>query len=152
MTTPTVRIPASLAVSATVGAAPVPVPPPMPAVMKTMSLSSMHLEMLLRLSSALRLPTSGSLPAPWPWVSFSPICTVTSALETASACLSVLTAMNSTPFVPEATIRFTTLFPAPPTPTTLMVTTLSGPVSGTNAAISVSSKSFYQQFRKGCFM
>ena len=54
--------------------------------------------------------------------------------------------------VPEATIRFTTLFPAPPTPTTLMVTTFSGPVSGTNAAISVSSKSFYQQFRKGCFM
>ena len=36
VTTPTVRMPASRAMSAIVGAAPVPVPPPMPAVMKHM--------------------------------------------------------------------------------------------------------------------
>jgi hypothetical protein len=36
VTTATVRMPISLAISATTGAAPVPVPPPMPAVMKTM--------------------------------------------------------------------------------------------------------------------
>ena len=35
VTTPTVRMPASLDMRATTGAAPVPVPPPMPAVMKT---------------------------------------------------------------------------------------------------------------------
>ena len=64
VTTPTVRMPASRAMSAIVGAAPVPVPPPIPAVMKTMSAFSRLLAMLLRLSSALRLPTSGSLPAP----------------------------------------------------------------------------------------
>ena len=73
VTTPTVRQPASRAISATVGAAPVPVPPPMPAVMNTMSASSIALAMLLRLSSAERLPTSGSEPAPWPRVIFSPI-------------------------------------------------------------------------------
>ena len=97
VTTPTVSAPASWAISATVGAAPVPVPPPMPAVMNTMSASSRDLAMSLRLSSALRLPTSGSEPAPWPWVSFSPIWIFWSALETARACLSVLTEMNSTP-------------------------------------------------------
>ena len=85
--------------------------------------------MLLRLSSAERLPTSGSEPAPWPWVIFSPICSFWSALETARACLSVLMAMNSTPWVPAFTIRFTTLLPAPPTPTTFRVTTFSGPAS-----------------------
>ena len=74
-----------------------PVPPPMPAVMNTMSASSRDLAMSLRLSSALRLPTSGSEPAPWPCVSFSPIWIFWSALETASACLSVFTEMNSTP-------------------------------------------------------
>ena len=40
VTTPTVRMPASRAISATTGAAPVPVPPPMPAVMNTMSVVS----------------------------------------------------------------------------------------------------------------
>ena len=129
VTTPTVSAPASLAISATVGAAPVPVPPPMPAVMNTMSASSRDFAMSFRLSSALRLPTSGSEPAPWPWVSFSPIWIFWSALETARACLSVLTEMNSTPCVPDFTMRFTTLLPAPPTPTTFSVTTFSGPVS-----------------------
>ena len=129
VTTPTVRMPISLAMSATMGAAPVPVPPPIPAVMNTISVSSSTLEMALRLSSADLRPTSGSLPAPWPPVSFSPIWILTVALEMARACLSVFTTMNSTPLVPVLTIRLTTLFPPPPTPITLMVTTLSGPLS-----------------------
>ena len=37
VTTPTVRLPASLEMRATTGAEPLPVPPPMPAVMKTRS-------------------------------------------------------------------------------------------------------------------
>ncbi|OQA81905.1 MAG: hypothetical protein BWY29_01015 [Microgenomates group bacterium ADurb.Bin238] len=40
VTTATVRAPASLAIWAITGAAPVPVPPPMPAVINTMSLSN----------------------------------------------------------------------------------------------------------------
>ena len=39
VTTATVRLPRSLAISAMTGAAPDPVPPPMPAVMKIMSAS-----------------------------------------------------------------------------------------------------------------
>ena len=73
VTTPTVRIPASRAISATTGAAPVPVPPPMPAVMNTMSVFSSALAIWLRLSSAALRPTSGLEPAPLPPVSFSPI-------------------------------------------------------------------------------
>ena len=135
VTTPTVSTPASRAISATVGAAPVPVPPPMPAVIKTMSESSRDFAILLRLSSALRFPTSGSEPAPCPWVSFSPICIFWSALDTASACLSVLTEINSTPCVPDLTILLTTLLPAPPTPTTFIVTTFSGPTSALKSMI-----------------
>ena len=73
VTTPTVRISCSLAMSATIGAAPVPVPPPMPAVMNTMLAPSRALAIWVRLSSADLRPTSGSEPAPCPWVSFSPI-------------------------------------------------------------------------------
>ena len=35
--------------------------------------------------------------------------------------IGVFTAVNSTPLIPESTILFTALFPAPPTPITLMV-------------------------------
>ena len=73
VTTPTVRTPASRAISATTGAAPVPVPPPIPAVMNTMSVLSSALAIWLRLSSAALRPTSGLEPAPLPPVSFSPI-------------------------------------------------------------------------------
>ncbi len=37
-----------------------------------------------------------------------------------SACMSVLTATNSTCVMPASIIRFTALMPAPPTPTTLI--------------------------------
>ena len=43
VTTPTVRIPISLAILATIGAAPVPVPPPIPAVTNTISVPSSSL-------------------------------------------------------------------------------------------------------------
>ena len=42
-------------------------------------------------------------------------------LDFVNACLSVLTAIKSTPFIPASIILFTALFPAPPTPITLIV-------------------------------
>ena len=92
-----------------------------------MSAFSSASAMAARLSSAARLPISGSEPAPCPCVSFSPIWIFWAAPDTVSACLSVLTEMKSTSAVPEETIRLTTLLPAPPMPITLMVTTLSVP-------------------------
>ena len=122
-------MPISLAMSATMGAAPVPVPPPMPAVIKTMSVFSSTLEIWARLSSAALRPISGSAPAPRPPVSFSPSWTLKVAADSFKKGLSVLAAMKSTPCIPDLTMRLTTLLPPPPTPMTLMVTTLSGPVS-----------------------
>ena len=66
VTTPMVRAPRLLAISATTGAAPVPVPPPLPAVMKTMSAPWSASSISGRCSSAASRPTSGSLPAPEP--------------------------------------------------------------------------------------
>ena len=97
VTTPTVSIPISLAVLAMMGAAPVPVPPPIPAVTKIISAPSMMADISSRVSSAARCPTSGLAPAPSPLVSFSPICIFVSARHLFKACLSVLTAINSTP-------------------------------------------------------
>ena len=45
---------------------------------------------------------------------------LTGALLTTSACLSVFTATNSADVTPASIIRFTALFPPPPTPTTLI--------------------------------
>ena len=73
------------------------------------------------LSSAACAPISGLAPAPNPLVIFSPICILEGAFDSNKACLSVLTAINSTPFIPESTILFTALFPAPPIPITLIV-------------------------------
>ena len=120
VTTPTVRMPISLAHWATMGAAPVPVPPPIPAVMNTMSAPRRASWIRSRLSSAALRPISGSAPAPRPLVSLSPIWILLSPLFMARACLSVFTEMNSTPWSPYWTIRFTALQPAPPTPMTLI--------------------------------
>ena len=68
VTIATVRIPISLAISATTGAAPVPVPPPMPAVINTMSVSTSTSAIASRSSSAALRPTSGLAPAPNPLV------------------------------------------------------------------------------------
>ena len=86
VTMPTVRMPSSLATSATTGAAPVPVPPPIPAVMKAICAPLRAVAISSRLSSALRWPISGSAPAPRPFVSFAPSCTFCVALEANSAC------------------------------------------------------------------
>ena len=73
VTTPTVRIPCSLAILATTGAAPVPVPPPIPQVTKTISAPLTAFSRSSAFSSAAFSPISGCAPAPSPLVSFSPI-------------------------------------------------------------------------------
>ena len=73
VTTPTVNAPNSLAIPATIGAAPVPVPPPIPEVTNTMSAPSSASSILSLVSSAALRPTSGLAPAPRPLVNFSPI-------------------------------------------------------------------------------
>ena len=120
MTTPMVRAPRLLAISAITGAPPVPVPPPLPAVMKTMSAPLSTSSISSRWASAAAAPTSGSLPAPRPRVSSRPMSSFTSASLINSACASVLTAMNSTPLSPASIIRLTALTPPPPMPTTLI--------------------------------
>ncbi len=125
VTTPTVRIPCSLASFATTGAAPVPVPPPMPQVTNTMSAPLSDAVISSALSSAAFLPTSGFAPAPSPLVSFAPIWRSFGALQRCRACTSVFTPMNSTPLISSSTIRFTALFPAPPTPTTIILQAVS---------------------------
>ena len=125
VTTPTVRIPISFAIFATTGAAPVPVPPPIPQVTNTMSAPFNAWEISSELSSAAFSPTSGRAPAPNPLVSFSPICIAVGALQNCSACLSVLIPINSTPAIFSSIMRFTALFPAPPTPTTIILAAFS---------------------------
>ncbi len=117
-TTPTVRMPISLAICATTGAAPVPVPPPMPAVMNTMCAPRRASAICSRACSAQVLPTSGLAPAPSPEL---PSCRTRDAAERLSACASVFMQMNSTPCTPRLIMCCTALPPAPPTPTTLMM-------------------------------
>ena len=66
VTTPTVRMPISLATRAITGAAPVPVPPPMPAVMNSMCAPAIASRMLSTASSAALAALLGLLPAPRP--------------------------------------------------------------------------------------
>ena len=120
VTTPIVSIPNSFAVAATIGAAPVPVPPPIPAVTNTISAPRRTSAISDLLSSAACAPISGFAPAPKPLVNFSPICMRVLAFDIWRACLSVLTAINSTPFIPDSIILFMALFPAPPTPITFI--------------------------------
>ncbi len=73
VTTPTVKMPISLATPATTGAATVPVPPPIPQVIKTISAPLIACVISSMLSSAAFSPISGCPPAPSPLVIFSPI-------------------------------------------------------------------------------
>ena len=66
VTTATVRMPSSFAISAITGAAPVPVPPPMPAVMKRRCAPRIASATCSRFSCAAAAPTSGRAPAPSP--------------------------------------------------------------------------------------
>ena len=120
VTTATVNIPSSLAICATIGAAPVPVPPPIPAVTNTISAPLSAFASSSLVSSAAFSPTSGSPPAPKHFVSFSPIWIFVGAFDNCNACLSVLAAINSTPVTFASTILFIALFPAPPTPITFI--------------------------------
>ena len=127
VTTAIVKIPISFAILATIGAAPVPVPPPIPAVTNTISAPFIASDISDLLSSAACAPISGFAPAPSPLVIFSPIWIFVPAFESNNACLSVFTVTNSTPSIPESTILFTALFPAPPTPITFIVAVSSVP-------------------------
>ncbi len=120
VTTPTVSAPWSRAICEMIGAAPVPVPPPMPAVTNTMSAPSSISAIRLASSSAALRPTSGCAPAPRPRVSEPPSWIFSGARFSASACVSVLAAMNSTPSSPAWIMVFSALPPLPPTPTTLI--------------------------------
>ena len=120
VTTAIVRIPISFAIEATIGAAPVPVPPPIPDVTNTISAPLTASAISALLSSADWPPMSGFAPAPRPLVIFSPICIFKLAFDFINACLSVFIATNSTPSMPESIILSTALFPAPPTPITLI--------------------------------
>ena len=132
VTTPTVRMPISLAIFAIIGAAPVPVPPPIPHVTKIISDPAMNFSRSSRFSSADFWPTSGFPPAPRPFVSFSPICILVSALLLARACLSVFTAMKVTPFMPPSIILLTALQPPPPTPITFISCSVESFISNCN--------------------
>ncbi|OPZ92244.1 MAG: hypothetical protein BWY73_00889 [candidate division TA06 bacterium ADurb.Bin417] len=121
VTKPTTTAPLSLAILATTGPAPVPVPPPRPRVRKTRSAPFISSPIWARSSLAANLPISGLAPVPSPSVSRRPIWSLIGAALTASAWLSVLMAARSTP-LKRSTIRLTTLPPAPPTPTTLILT------------------------------
>lgn len=93
VTTPTVRMPRSLAISATTGAAPDPVPPPIPAVTNTKSAPATACAISSRLSSAACRPTMGLPPAPSPRVMWLPMLSLYGTLDLASACASVLMAL-----------------------------------------------------------
>lgn len=119
VTTPTVRQPATLAHSATTGAAPEPVPPPMPATTKTRSAPRTIALISATLSSAANRPIAGSPPAPSPRVTSRPICTcLEPRADASSACASVLMQKHSTPAWPMRIIRVIALLPPPPTPRT----------------------------------
>ena len=118
VTMPTVRMPLSLAILATTGAAPVPVPPPIPAVTKSILVfSSISASSSSRLISAASRPMLGSLPAP---KSRLPRCTVVLTLLFSKAWWSVLHKTKSTPWMPSSIMWLTALPPPPPTPTTLI--------------------------------
>src|SRR4051812_5338485 len=71
-------------------------------------------------SCAAAAPTSGCEPAPSPWVTWVPICTMRCAFDIVSACASVLATTKSTPCNPAVIMLLTALPPAPPTPKTVI--------------------------------
>src|SRR3984957_20509273 len=71
-------------------------------------------------SCAAAAPTSGCEPAPRPWVTWVPICTMRCAFDIVSACASVLATTKSTPCSPAVIMLLTALPPAPPTPKTVI--------------------------------
>ena len=130
VTTPTVRIPFSLASLAIIGEAPVPVPPPIPAAMNNIWLPSSISLIPSIASSAAFLPTSGRIPAPRPLVLFMPSWIFFLQFEICSAWASVLAIKNSTPSRFEFIILLTAFPPDPPIPKTVIWGRRLGPTSG----------------------
>ena len=120
VTTATVKIPISLAISAITGAAPVPVPPPIPVVIKSIFAPLMALEMASRSSNAASRPTSGFAPAPKPRVKLAPNWILVAAWLLLNDWESVLALIYSTPQIGFSIILLMALQPPPPTPITLM--------------------------------
>ena len=113
--------PASRAIRATTGAAPVPVPPPIPAATKTMFASLTISRISSALASAAFSPISGSPPAPKPPVISWPKIKRWRDLLVLKACLSVLATQKSTLAISSSIILLTALLPAPPTPITTIL-------------------------------
>jgi hypothetical protein len=86
-------------------------------------------------SSAAFLPMSGSAPAPSHLVIFNPMFIFLLARFVARSCASVLIAINSTPSSHSLTILLIALFPAHPTPITLIFA--QGMKSGLTSVITI---------------
>ena len=97
----------------------------MPAVTNTMSAPASTSAMASFTSSEASRPRSGLAPAPSPRATLLPSCSFTWARLAASACTSVLAAMNSTPSSRPATMVLMALPPPPPTPMTLILAAVS---------------------------
>ena len=68
------------------------------------------------------------------------MCRRPSAADCSSDCMSVLTARNSTPSTSASTMRFTALTPAPPTPTTRSIGSLTLPDIGGRSGVTLGSR------------
>ena len=121
VTIATTSAPASFAIRATTGAAPVPVPPPMPAATNTIFAPLTISLMSSALASAACSPISGTPPAPRPPVISGPKTILFKAFEVERACLSVFATQNSTFPMSSSIILLTALLPAPPTPMTTIL-------------------------------
>ena len=86
--------------------------------MNTMSAPLIRLFRWSYSSSAAWRPSSGLEPEPRPRVVSLPMCTRVLAADCSSDCMSVFTAMNSTPSTSASIMRLTAFTPAPPTPMT----------------------------------
>src|SRR6059036_3114389 len=139
VTTPIVRAPSSLATRATYCAEPVPVPPPMPAVMNTTWEPRRKSRISSSFSWAACSPTSGSAPAPRPFVSRFPMRIFFGAWTDSRCLASVFTAASCAPVIPASLHRLIVFDPPPPQPTILIETL----IDSTIFSISSSSPFFF---------
>ena len=116
-----VKIPKSLAICATTGAAPVPVPPPIPAVINNISVLSRALVICSLTSNAAFSPIFGSAPHPSPFVVSTPNCNLFGTSLQLNTCKSVFINQKSTPASLAWNILFTAFPPPPPTPATFIL-------------------------------
>ncbi len=122
VTMPMTSAPSSFARRATYCAAPVPVPPPIPAVMNVTCDPWRNSRISSSLSWAACSPTSGSAPAPRPFVRRFPMRIFFGAWTARRCFASVLTAQSCAPVIPASEHRLTVFEPPPPQPTILIET------------------------------